>query len=221
MSGTKSSPAAWHASAVKRVAGVASPRFLKAFTVAIGVIAGATAPSLATAADKTPAEFIGTGANDVLAEMRSAASLDEKEAYFGQVLRQDFDMDGISRLVLGSYWRAASPEQQQEFRSLLEKHIMLSHGRRLAQAGGGNFRVTGSRTDPNGIVFVTGEIIAPQGARNEVDFQLGIVDGLHRVQDVTIDQVSMVWSYRSEIATVLASHGGQLGALLTAMREER
>ena len=61
----------------------------------------------------------------------------------------------------------------------------------------------------------------PQGARNEVDFQPGIVDGLYRIQDVAIDNVSMVLSYRSEIATVLASHGGRLGALLTAMREER
>ena len=197
------------------------PRFLSAFTVAIAVIAGAAAPSLAAAADETAAEFIRSGANDVLAEMRSAASLDQKGAYFRQVLHQDFDMDGISRFVLGPYWRTASREQQQEFRGLLEKHIMLSHGRRLAEAGGGDFRVTGSRTDPNGVVFVTGEIIAPQGARNKVDFQLGVVDGLYRVQDITIDNVSMVVSYRSEIQAVLASHDEQLGALLTAMREER
>jgi phospholipid transport system substrate-binding protein len=196
------------------------PRFARAFTVTIAVIAGTAAPSLAAAADETAAEFIRSGANDVLAEMRSVASLDQKEAYFRQVLHQDFDTDGISRFVLDPYWRTATPEQQQEFRALLEKHIMLSHGRRLAEAGGGNFRVTGSRTDPNGVVFVTGELIAPQGARNKVDFQLGVVDGLYRVQDITIDNVSMVVSYRSEIQSVLASHGGQLGALLTAMREE-
>jgi phospholipid transport system substrate-binding protein len=81
--------------------------------------------------------------------------------------------------------------------------------------------VTGSRTDPNGVVLVTGELIASQGAHNKFDFQLGVVDGLYRVQDITIDNVSMVVSYRSEIQAVLASHGGQLGALLTAMREER
>ena len=197
------------------------PRFLSAFTIVIAVFAGEAAQSLAAAADETAAEFIRSGANAVLAEMRSAASLDHKGAYFRQVLHQDFDMDGISRFVLGPYWRAASPEQQQEFRALLEKHITLSHGRRLAEAGGGDFRVTGSRTDPKGVVFVTGEMIAPQGARNEMDFQLGVVDGLYRVQDITIDNVSMVVSYRSEIQAVLASHGGRLGALLTAMREER
>ena len=101
------------------------------------------------------------------------------------------------------------------------KHITLSHGRRLAEVSGGDFRVTGSRTDPDGVVFVTGEVITPQGARNDLNFQLGIVGGLYKIQDVSIDNVSMVLSYRSEIQAVLASHGGQLGALLTAMREER
>jgi phospholipid transport system substrate-binding protein len=81
--------------------------------------------------------------------------------------------------------------------------------------------VTGSRTDPNGVVLVTGEFITPQGTRNEVDVQLGIVDGLYRIEDVAFDNVSMALSYRSEIASVLASHGGQLEALLTVMREER
>jgi hypothetical protein len=90
-----------HAGTIKGVAASAFPRFVRAFTIAIGVIAGAAAPSLATAAAETPAEFISTGANEVLAEMRSTASLDEKEAYFRQVLHQDFDMDGISRFVLG------------------------------------------------------------------------------------------------------------------------
>lgn len=194
---------------------------LMTVTLAFGVIAGAAAPSLSMAADETPTEFIRSGGKELFAEMRSAASLDQKLAYFGQLLRQDFDMDGIARFVLGPYWRTASPEQQQEFRALLEKHITLSHGKRLAEASGGDFRVTGSRTDPNNVVFVTGEIIAPQGARNEVDVQLGIVDGVYWIQDVAIDNVSMVMSYRSEVQSVLESHSGQVGALLMAMRAER
>lgn len=197
------------------------PRFVQSLTVAIGVIAGAAAPSLAPAADQTPAAFISTIGNDALAEMRSTASLDQKLAYFGQMLSQDFDLDGISRFVLGPHWRTASPEQQQEFRALLKKHITLSHGRRLAEVRGGDFRVTGSQTDPNGVVFVTGEIISPQGASNKLNFQLGIVGGRYKIQDVAIDNVSMVLSYHSEIQSVLENHGGQLGALLRAMREER
>jgi phospholipid transport system substrate-binding protein len=217
----RSSPVTWHARAVVRIAGTAFPQFIRIFILASGLITEVAAPSLAPAADQTPAAFINTIGNDALAEMRSTASLDQKLAYFGQMLTQDFDLDGISRFVLGPHWRTASPEQQQEFRSLLEKHIMLSHGRRLAEVSGGDFRVTGSRTDPDGVVFVTGEVITSQGARNDLNFQLGIVGGLYKIQDVSIDNVSMVLSYRSEIQSVLESHGGQLGALLTAMREER
>ena len=217
----RSSPFTRHASMLKRVAGTTFPRFLRALTLAFAVTGSAAAPSLGIAAGETPAEFIQTLGKDLLADIRSAASLDQKEAYFHQMLAQDFDMDGIARFVLGPYWRTASPAQQQEFRALLENHIMHSHGRRLAETGGGNFRVTGSRTDPNGVVVVTGEFITPQGTRNEVDVQLGMVDGLYRIQDVAFDNVSMVSSYRSEIASVLAGHGGQLEALLTAMREER
>ena len=77
---------------------------------------------------------------------------------------------------------------------------MYSHGRRLAETGGGNFRVTGSRTDPNGIVVVTGEFITPQGARNEVDVQLGIVNGLYRIRESL--SIMSAW-YR---ATVPRSH---------------
>ena len=61
-----------HAGTLKGVAASAFPWFVRAFTIAIGVIAGA-APSLATAAAEIPAEFISTGANEVFAEMRSAA----------------------------------------------------------------------------------------------------------------------------------------------------
>ena len=217
----RSSRVAPHARGLERVTGTAFPQFLRTFTLAFGVIAGAAAASLALAADQTPAAFITTIGHDTLAEMRSTASLDQKLAYFRQMLSQDFDLDGMSRFVLGPHWRTASPEQQQEFRSLLEKHIMLSHGKRLAEISGGEFRVTGSRTEPDGVVFVTGEVITPQGARNELNFQLGIVNGLYKIQDVAIDNVSMVLSYHSEIQSVLESHGGQLGALLTAMREER
>jgi phospholipid transport system substrate-binding protein len=52
-----------------------------------------------------------------------------------------------------------------------------------------------------------------------VDFQLSIVDGLYKIQDIAIDNVNMALSYRSEIASMMESHGGQLGTLLTEMRE--
>jgi hypothetical protein len=89
----RSPPVTWHCDMVKRVADTTFPRFLRALTLAFAVTASAATPSLGIAAGETPAEFIQTLGKDLLAEMRSAASLDQKEAYFRQMLRQDFDMD--------------------------------------------------------------------------------------------------------------------------------
>ena len=213
------SPVAWRTVAVKRVASAAFPYSVKALILSLAMIAGAAVTSLAGAAAETPAEFIGTLGNAVLAEMRSSASLDQKETYFRQMLRQDFDLEGICRFVLGPYVRTATPEQRQEFIPLLENHIMRSQGRKLAESGGGEFHVTGSRNVPNG-VLVTGQIITTEGTRVEVDFQLGLVGGVYKIQDVAIDDVSMALSYRNEIASMIESRGGQLETVLAALREE-
>ena len=38
--------------------------------------------------------------------------LAEKAAYFRQMIHRDFDLTGICRLVLGHYWRIASPAER-------------------------------------------------------------------------------------------------------------
>jgi phospholipid transport system substrate-binding protein len=214
----KTSPRiAQHRKAVKSAVGTGFACFARGFALVLAVIAGASASPRPAAAEETPAEFIRILGQDALAEMRSSASLGQKKAYFHQMLRQDFDMDGISRFVLGPYCRIASVEQLQEFRGVLEELVMRTEGAKLAQQSGGDFRVTGTRTDPDGVV-VTSQVISPQGAPIEMDWQLGISDGLYKIEDFTMAGVSMALSYRSQIAQRIARDGGQVETLLAAMR---
>ena len=84
---------------------------LRRFLLSIGfasLVAMTAAQSAAAAAD--PAEFIRTLGNQAIEVIRSAASPDQKRAYFHQALHQDFDLRSICRFVLGPYWRwRASP----------------------------------------------------------------------------------------------------------------
>ena len=192
-------------------------RFARGFVIGLAIIADVSAAPRPAAAGETPAGFIRILGQEALAEMRSSASLDQKEDYFHQMLRQDFDMDGISRFVLGPYCRIASAEQLQEFRGVLEELVVRTEGAKLAQQSRGDFRVTGTRTDPAGVV-VTSQIISPQGAPIEMDWQLGISAGLYKIEDFTIGGVSMALSYRSQIAQRIALNGGQVETLLAAMR---
>jgi hypothetical protein len=105
--------------ASKPAVGTALARFVNGFALALAVIAGVSAAPGPVAAGQSPAEFISVIGTDVLQEMRADVPLAQKEDYFRQMLRQDADLEGISRFVLGPYWRIASAEQRQEFEKLL------------------------------------------------------------------------------------------------------
>ena len=203
--------------AVKPAVSTALARSIKSFALALTVIAGVSAAARPVAAG-LPAEFISVLGTDVLQEMRADVPLAQKEDYFGQMLRQDADLDGISRFILGPYWRMASPKQQQEFRKLFEDYLIRADGPLLAKYSGGTFRVTGSRSDPAG-VMVTSQITSPQGPPIEMDWQLGISGGRYKIQDVSIDGVSAAMSRRSQIQAMMSRAGGQVATLLAMMRQ--
>ena len=184
-------------------------RFVKGIALAFAVIAGVSAASGAVAAGQTPAEFIRVIGADVLQEMRADVPLAQKADYFRQMLRQDADLEGISRFVLGPYWRVASAEQRQEFQRLFEDYIIRSDGPMLVQHSGGTFRVTGSRSDPAGVI-VTSQIASPQGQPIEMDWRLGLSDGRYKIQDVSVDGVSAAMSRRSQVEAMMSRAGGQV-----------
>ncbi len=183
------------------------------------VVAGMMAAPGPAAAGEYPADFISALGNQGLAVIRSNAAIDQKAAYFHQMLRQDFDLARISRFGLGPYWRAASEREQQEFTRLLEDHLVRFYGRRFAEYGGESLRVTGSRADPDGVI-VSSQIIRPQGLPIAVDWRLGLSDGHYKIIDVIVDGVSMALTQRSEFAAMIQRNGGQVAGLLAAMRAE-
>jgi phospholipid transport system substrate-binding protein len=204
---------------VKPAVGTALARFVNGFALALAVIAGVSAASGPVAAGQSPAEFINLIGTDVLQEMRADVPLAQKEDYFRQMLRKDADLEGISRFVLGPYWRIASAEQRQEFEDLFEDYLIRSDGPLLVQHRGGTFRVTGSRTNPAGVI-VTSQFTSAQGQPIEMDWQLGISDGRYKILDVSIDGVSAAMSRRSQIEAMMSRAGGQVATLLAMMRQE-
>ena len=192
---------------------------IRVIAAALVVVAGILAAPGPAAAGEYPADFISALGNQGLAVIRSNAAIDQKAAYFHQVLRQDFDLARISRFGLGPYWRVASERERQEFASLLEDHLVRFYGRRFAEYGGESLRVTGSRTDPDGVI-VTSQIIRPQGSPIAVEWRLGLSDGRYKISDVIVDGVSMALTQRSEFAATIQRNGGQVAGLLAAMRSE-
>jgi phospholipid transport system substrate-binding protein len=124
-----------------------------------------------------------------------------------------FRSDGNLPLCARPLLRLASPIERQEFCDGFADRLVRFYGRQLAQSGDGDFVVTGSRTVPDGVT-VTSRITRPQGAPIEVDWRLGISDGLYKIEDVAIDGTSVALAQRSQIGALIARAGGQVKMLL-------
>jgi phospholipid transport system substrate-binding protein len=186
---------------------------------AFAMIGGTLAPDiLAAAAD--PAAVIDNLGNRALEVLGKNATPAQRVARFHELFRQDFDVPGIARFVLGRYWKTATPEQQEEFVRLFEDYIALVYSSQLAAYSGETLKVTGSRTNAEGAV-VSSEIIRPSGTPPvKVDWHLTDRNGAYKISDVTVEGISMAVTQRSEFASVIQRSGGQLEGLIAQLRQK-
>jgi phospholipid transport system substrate-binding protein len=143
----------------------------------------------------------------------------ERLARFRELFEADFDGPGIARFVLGRYWRSASQQEQQEFLKLFDDYVVFVYGTRLANFNGESFKVRGSRTEESGVIVST-DVINPGEAPIKIDWRLVTVNGAFKINDIIIEGISMMVTQRSEFASVIQRHGGQVSGLLELMREK-
>jgi len=80
--------------------------------------------------------------------------------------------------------------------------------------------VRGSRSDGDGVIVSTAMISPGSTAPLKIDWRLVSDKGSYQISDVIVEGVSMAVTQRSEFASVVQRHGGQLRDLLVLMREK-
>jgi phospholipid transport system substrate-binding protein len=181
---------------------------------------GALAPAIPAAAAADPAAMISNLGSRALEVLGKGANQSQRVERFRELLRQDFDVPGIARFVLGRYWNTASEEQRTEYVKLFEDYVAMAYATRLSEYTGETFKVTGSRPDADGAI-VSSQIVRPSGAAPvKVDWRLTGRDGKYKISDVSVDGISMAVTQRSEFASVIQHNGGQVQGLITMLRQK-
>src|SRR4051794_3094249 len=101
----------------------------------------AVAPRAQVTAD--PRAFVGALGARALEVLGPGVPVAQRQARFRELLRNDFDIPGISQFVLGRYWRAATPPEQQEFLQLFPEYLVQAYSARLGEYGGAPLPVLG------------------------------------------------------------------------------
>ncbi len=138
------------------------------------------------------------------------------------VLVEGFDVDTMSRIVLGRHWRRATPAQQAEYRRLFEAFIVSVYTSRFAKYSGENLSITGALPGRRNIVIVKSLIHRPRPGMPPVavDWLVSGSANGYRIIDMVVSGVSMAITQRSEFASIIQSAGGNIEGLLVALREK-
>lgn len=145
----------------------------------------------------------------------------QRKQQFAQLVNQSFDVDGISRFVLGRYWRAASASERQQFEQVFDKYMIDVYWGHFNQYNGQRFVVTQKRSVGDGTTLVTSQIIQPSGQQPvDVVWRVAQQGGQYRITDVSIEGVSELVTYRQEFGAVISQNGGNVSSLIAQLRQK-
>ena len=183
------------------------------------IVAALSAPVPARAAASDAAGFISDLGERAINVLTSTKSEPDRETAFRKLFDEGFDVPGIARFVLGPYWRTATDAQRDEFTKLFETYIIHAYVVRFSAYSGQQLKITGSRPEGDNTLVnsqITGISNSPPV---KVDWRVAKLDSGYKITDVIVEGVSMAVTERQEFASVIQRGGGQLEALLKALRE--
>jgi phospholipid transport system substrate-binding protein len=196
-------------------------RLFLASTAAAALIATLPAAAYAALAADDAKKFIDGLSGDAIGSLTGTTLTEgDRENRFRSLLEAHFDLPGISKFVLGRYWKLANDSQQGEFQKLFETLLVQSYAKTFAQYGGDKFQVTKSMADSDGSVVVNSHVDRPNGDTIHLDWRVADQGGSMRIVDLVVEGVSLRTTHRSDFASAIQSNGGTIEGLLKVLRQK-
>ena len=194
-------------------------RILPALAAA-SALAAVLPPALAQGVDAAQATtLVQTLGSQLVAIVNGNGTAAEKQARVAPLMERDVDVDGIARFCLGRFGRAATPQQQQDYVRTFHKVMLSSITTRLGEFRGVTFAVT-QTVQREGATLVGTRITRPNQEPAQVQWVVDQVDGQPKIVDLIAEGTSLRLTQRSDYGSFLSRNGGNLEALVAAMRRQ-
>src|SRR3954468_8206220 len=165
-------------------------------------------------------DFIRSLGQELVNAIDSSDPIARRREKLAAILRRKVDIDGVGRFILGRWWRQASPAEHQEYSRLFEETLVNNLSTRLGEYRGVRFSLDRNPQRTEDGVLVNTVIVRPNAAPFSLDWRVGEVGGQPKVMDVIAEGTLLRLTQRSEYSAVIQNHGGQVAALLAAMRNQ-
>ena len=189
--------------------------------VAAGWLIAAPPPATATAAaaqstaqaQDSPSQVIQIAANGLLQALNADRQNYRKnpskvQALVDQYILPHVDTQFAAQLVLGKYWRKATPQQRDRFVNAFYHSMLNNYGTAIVEFTSNTLKVYPTRMkagDQNATVRT--EMSRTSGPPVNVNYYMHMTAQGWKAWDVVIDGVSYVKSYREDFGSQIAQQG--------------
>ena len=123
-------------------------------------------------------------------------------------LMPHFDTETSARVVLGQFWRTATPEQRQRFINAFYHSLLTNYGDSLVEFTPDRLKIYPSRLEAGATTAtVRTEVRRRGGDAVSVNYSLRMTPQGWKAWDVVIDGISYVKSYREDFGAQIESQG--------------
>jgi phospholipid transport system substrate-binding protein len=207
---------------------------LRIFLLASSLLSAAVANAAVTAAPPAPAGAAATApdpqqqmtdlANRLVKELdgqRPALKKDPARVYVlvDSLLTPNFDLEYAGRLVLGTHYRSATPEQRSRFVKGLYRSLLKTYGAAVLDFTPDRMKFLPFRPDASpDSATVRSEIRRDDGTRVPVNYIMRRTANGWKVWDVVIEGISYVRNFRKDIGLEIQQRG--LDAVIARLETE-
>jgi len=188
------------------------------FALAAGL--GCTSPAWAASPTATLEAFF-TRANTILRTADRSRGLDEPRQAIRELVNEMIEFREAAALALGAAWHSRAPEDQDQFIELfagvLERGFVAAIVTKASVSGGVQIQYLGESVSGD-LAIVATTLLGRNGSDLPVDYRL-VRRGNHwKVQDVIIEDVSLIANYRAQFSRILRDYA--YVGLIAKMRGE-
>ena len=145
----------------------------------------------------------------------------DKNIQFTDLVMSSIDIDFISQIVLGKYWKLISDDQKSEYLKAFRAYFISSYANRLDQYSGEKVVVISSNAAKKYVIVKTNIIRdGTETLKIQLDWRLIKRDGRTKIVDLSIEGISLIIAERETFISYLNNNDGNLDSLITMMQSK-
>ncbi len=160
----------------------------------------------AVIAQPGPTDRVKSAVSDILRILQDGTlGREARWARIGGIINERFDIEAMSRSILATNWKRATPEEKQDFIAFFSQYLENTYRRKIESYSDEEVRFLAEKIKDRRASVQTA--IVTENAEIPVIYKMRQNDGQWYAYDVVIEGVSLVANYRNTFAAIVKSEG--------------